>query len=231
MLSWSSAISHGGSCALSAAVSVSCVAARSLSDSGRSQPRCVPTSENERTSTRSPSLWLGHRSSDRHTGVGGSTVTKRRWGGGEEPRRGGGCTHGSRCRSPSSVPASFPYEKFRFESSWQSVRSPVWFKAHSCSTRVTPSVRSAASIGTCNAPRRASSAQRRPTPAPQTPAPCSCLPGRFHPQFRDRTRRDIGKSQSIWTDSKMETPGSPPQPSSAPVALHIVRRTITPKVR
>jgi hypothetical protein len=34
------------------------------------------------------------------------------------------------------------------------------------------------------------------------------LPGRFHPQFRDKNRRDIGKSQSIWTDSKMETPGS-----------------------
>jgi hypothetical protein len=34
------------------------------------------------------------------------------------------------------------------------------------------------------------------------------LSGRFHPQFRDRNRRDIGKSQSIWTNSKMETPGS-----------------------
>jgi hypothetical protein len=32
------------------------------------------------------------------------------------------------------------------------------------------------------------------------------LPGRFHsPQFRDQNRRDIGKSQSIWTGSKMET--------------------------
>eukprot|EP01047_Picozoa_sp_COSAG01_P036357 COSAG01_NODE_2839_length_6992_cov_15.825040_3_plen_132_part_00 len=38
----------------------------------------------------------------------------------------------------------------------------------------------------------------------------SCLSGRFHPQFRDRNRRDIGKSQSIWTNSKMETPSSPP---------------------
>jgi hypothetical protein len=28
--------------------------------------------------------------------------------------------------------------------------------------------------------------------------------------FRDKNRRDIGKSQSIWTDSKMETAGSPP---------------------
>jgi hypothetical protein len=36
------------------------------------------------------------------------------------------------------------------------------------------------------------------------------LSGRFHPQFRDRNRRDIGKSQSIWTNSKMETPSSPP---------------------
>eukprot|EP01047_Picozoa_sp_COSAG01_P061265 COSAG01_NODE_7628_length_3121_cov_51.317670_2_plen_91_part_00 len=37
--------------------------------------------------------------------------------------------------------------------------------------------------------------------------PCS-LPGRFQPQFRDKNRRDIGKSQSIWTDPKMETAGS-----------------------
>eukprot|EP01047_Picozoa_sp_COSAG01_P057858 COSAG01_NODE_6739_length_3521_cov_30.112800_3_plen_77_part_00 len=35
------------------------------------------------------------------------------------------------------------------------------------------------------------------------------LPGGFHPQLRDQNRRDIGKSQSIWTGSKMETPGSP----------------------
>jgi hypothetical protein len=35
------------------------------------------------------------------------------------------------------------------------------------------------------------------------------LSGRFHPQFRDKNRRDIGKSQSKLTDSKMETPGSP----------------------
>jgi hypothetical protein len=44
------------------------------------------------------------------------------------------------------------------------------------------------------------------------------LPGRFHPQFREgkKNRRDIGKSQSIWTDSKMETPGSPPQVEAAP---------------
>jgi hypothetical protein len=31
------------------------------------------------------------------------------------------------------------------------------------------------------------------------------LARRFHPQFRDKNRRDIGKSQSVWTDSKMET--------------------------
>jgi|EP01049_Picozoa_sp_SAG25_P007749 hypothetical protein len=34
------------------------------------------------------------------------------------------------------------------------------------------------------------------------------LHGRFHPQLRDKNRRDIGKAQSIWTDSKVETPGS-----------------------
>jgi hypothetical protein len=31
------------------------------------------------------------------------------------------------------------------------------------------------------------------------------LARRFHPQFRDKNRRDMGKSQSVWTDSKMET--------------------------
>jgi hypothetical protein len=31
---------------------------------------------------------------------------------------------------------------------------------------------------------------------------------RLHPQFRDQNRRGIGRSQSIWTDSKMETAGS-----------------------
>jgi hypothetical protein len=31
------------------------------------------------------------------------------------------------------------------------------------------------------------------------------LARRFHPQFLDKIRRDIGKSQSIWNDSKMET--------------------------
>jgi hypothetical protein len=36
-------------------------------------------------------------------------------------------------------------------------------------------------------------------------AASAACPGRFHPQFRDKNRRDIGKSQSIWTDPKMET--------------------------
>jgi hypothetical protein len=40
------------------------------------------------------------------------------------------------------------------------------------------------------------------------------LPGRFHPQLLDENRRDIGKSQSKWTDSKMETAGSPKRASS-----------------
>jgi hypothetical protein len=40
---------------------------------------------------------------------------------------------------------------------------------------------------------------------PSTPT-LSALSGRFHPQFRDKNRRGIGKSQSIWTDSKMERP-------------------------
>jgi hypothetical protein len=35
---------------------------------------------------------------------------------------------------------------------------------------------------------------------------------RFRPQkFLDKNRRDIGKSQSIWTDSKREKPGSRPR--------------------
>jgi hypothetical protein len=32
------------------------------------------------------------------------------------------------------------------------------------------------------------------------------LPRRFHSIFRDKNRRDIGKSQSKWTAHKMETP-------------------------
>jgi hypothetical protein len=40
---------------------------------------------------------------------------------------------------------------------------------------------------------------------------------RFHSQFRDENRRGTGKSQSIWTDSKMETPGAPARPA-APAA-------------
>jgi hypothetical protein len=42
-------------------------------------------------------------------------------------------------------------------------------------------------------------------PAP----PRHLLARRFHPQFRDKNRRDIGKSQSTWTDSKIETARSP----------------------
>jgi hypothetical protein len=37
---------------------------------------------------------------------------------------------------------------------------------------------------------------------------------RGHPQFRDKNGRGIGKSQSIWTGSKMETPGSRSHPAS-----------------
>jgi hypothetical protein len=37
-------------------------------------------------------------------------------------------------------------------------------------------------------------------PRPERPPP---LPGRSRPHFRDQNRRGIGKSQSIWTDSKM----------------------------
>jgi hypothetical protein len=34
------------------------------------------------------------------------------------------------------------------------------------------------------------------------------LPGRFHPEFRDKNRRGIGESQPKWAAYKMETPGS-----------------------
>eukprot|EP01047_Picozoa_sp_COSAG01_P026884 COSAG01_NODE_1748_length_9329_cov_99.035861_12_plen_105_part_00 len=42
----------------------------------------------------------------------------------------------------------------------------------------------------------------------EVPSPTD-LSERFHSQFRDENRRDIGESQSKWTDSKMETLGSP----------------------
>jgi hypothetical protein len=45
-------------------------------------------------------------------------------------------------------------------------------------------------------------------PGPALPREAGLLSGRFHPQLRDRNRRDIGKSQPIWTDPKMDTPGS-----------------------
>jgi hypothetical protein len=58
------------------------------------------------------------------------------------------------------------------------------------------------------------------------------LPGHFHPQLRDKNRRDIGKSQSILTDSKMETAGSPKLPNHAlPLALaqpHGPKPALTP---
>eukprot|EP01047_Picozoa_sp_COSAG01_P145200 COSAG01_NODE_77377_length_165_cov_125.287879_1_plen_54_part_11 len=42
--------------------------------------------------------------------------------------------------------------------------------------------------------------------APSGPLPTDphLMARRFHPQFRDQNRRGIGKSQSAWTDSKME---------------------------
>ena len=40
---------------------------------------------------------------------------------------------------------------------------------------------------------------------PEEPRRALDLARRFHPQFRDKNRRDIGKSQSVWTDFKMET--------------------------
>eukprot|EP01047_Picozoa_sp_COSAG01_P030642 COSAG01_NODE_2142_length_8319_cov_19.391653_8_plen_252_part_00 len=54
----------------------------------------------------------------------------------------------------------------------------------------------------------ASSAAWWSTAAASTAA-CMVLPGCFHPQFRVKSRRDIGKSQPKWTASNMETPGSP----------------------
>jgi hypothetical protein len=42
--------------------------------------------------------------------------------------------------------------------------------------------------------------QRVPAARPAAPFPPSI--------FLDKNRRDVGKSQSIWTDSKMETAGS-----------------------
>jgi hypothetical protein len=41
------------------------------------------------------------------------------------------------------------------------------------------------------------------------------LPRCFHAQFRDKNRRDIGKSQSKWAAFTMETPGSP-RPRTTP---------------
>jgi hypothetical protein len=48
-------------------------------------------------------------------------------------------------------------------------------------------------------------------PTPLAAAPPARAPARAFPSsiFRDKNRRGIGESQSKWTDSKMETPGSP----------------------
>jgi hypothetical protein len=61
----------------------------------------------------------------------------------------------------------------------------------------------------------ASSALRRSSAGGNQLRSDQSLPGRFHPQIRDQNRRDMGKSQSIWTDSKMKTPGSPAAPRRA----------------
>jgi hypothetical protein len=59
-----------------------------------------------------------------------------------------------------------------------------------------------------------------PWPLPPAGMKClrlaSVLSGRFHPRFRDKNRRDIGKSQSQWTPYELETPGS------RPIAMHRV---------
>jgi hypothetical protein len=59
-------------------------------------------------------------------------------------------------------------------------------------------------------PRCASSSAASPSrhPPPAAPFPPSI--------FLDKNRRDIGKSQSIWTDSKMESAGSRWRPRAAP---------------
>jgi hypothetical protein len=49
----------------------------------------------------------------------------------------------------------------------------------------------------------------RSTPARNLQVVWRALPRRCHPQFRDKNRRDIGKSQSQWTVYEMQTPGSP----------------------
>eukprot|EP01047_Picozoa_sp_COSAG01_P048790 COSAG01_NODE_4778_length_4749_cov_231.390108_7_plen_97_part_00 len=55
------------------------------------------------------------------------------------------------------------------------------------------------------------------------------LSRRFRPQFRDKNRRDIGKSQSKWTAYKMKTPGSPPRvhlPQAFPLRYFTRRQSI-----
>jgi hypothetical protein len=65
------------------------------------------------------------------------------------------------------------------------------------------------------------------------PASWEPCPGRFHPQLRDKNRRDIGKSQSIWTDSKMETARSPRRHKGAVdvVLGHLALRSIHIEIR
>jgi hypothetical protein len=50
-----------------------------------------------------------------------------------------------------------------------------------------------------------------------------CSPARPFPSsiFLDKNRRDIGKSQSIWTDSKMETAGSHTPSTAVPLGSHM----------
>eukprot|EP01047_Picozoa_sp_COSAG01_P079316 COSAG01_NODE_14998_length_1386_cov_11.425796_2_plen_101_part_01 len=56
--------------------------------------------------------------------------------------------------------------------------------------------------------------------APARPFPLSI--------FRDKNRRDIGKSQSTWTDSKMETASAHPASVSALLPYAQVSFTSTP---
>jgi hypothetical protein len=68
-------------------------------------------------------------------------------------------------------------------------------------------------------------------------APLSALLRRCHPQFRDKNRRDIGKSRSQWTACEMErrpahrtTCAAPahhhPPPTAMPCAQHTTPRVI-----
>jgi hypothetical protein len=54
-----------------------------------------------------------------------------------------------------------------------------------------------------------------PADVPGAPSPPSI--------FRDQNRRDTGKSQSIWTDSKMKPPAHSQDPESSPVHMTALR--------